>query len=156
MSGSVNKVIILGRVGRDPEVKSFPSGDKIAELSVATSERWTDKQSGERKEKTEWHRVVVRGDGLVRVVENYLRKGAKVYVEGKLQTRKWQDQSGQDRYQTEVVVSAIGGNITLLDGAGGEQERPRQEQPKPRQRLPQEWHKPARSLADDLDDLVPF
>ena len=146
MSGSVNKVIFVGNVGRDPEVKSFPSGDRIAEFSLATSERWTDKQSGEKKDKTEWHRIVVRGDGLVRVVENYLRKGSKVYLEGKLQTRKWQDKDGQDRYQTEVVVSAIGGQLTLLDAPGGDREdRPRRGVSEPKQ-----------SFADDLKDEIPW
>ena len=98
MAGSVNKVILVGNLGRDPEIKSFPSGDRIAEFSVATSERWNDKATGEKKEKTEWHRVVVRNDNLVKVVENYVKKGSKVYVEGQLQTREWTDQAGQKRY----------------------------------------------------------
>ncbi len=122
MVGSVNKVILVGNLGRDPEVKSFPSGGKIVEFSIATSERWTDKQSGEKKEKTEWHRIVIRSEQLARVAENYLRKGSKVYVEGQLQTREWQDQSGQKRYQTEVVLSPYKGELTILDsrqGAGG-------------------------------------
>jgi single-strand DNA-binding protein len=120
MAGSVNKVILVGNVGKDPEVKTFPSGGKIVEFSVATSERWTDKQSGEKKEKTEWHRVVVRSEPLARVAENYLRKGAKVYIEGQLQTREWQDQSGQKRYSTEVVLSPFKGELTLLDSRGGD------------------------------------
>jgi len=118
MAGSVNKVILIGNLGRDPEVRSFPDGGKICNLRIATSETWRDKQSGERRERTEWHSVVLRGEGLVRVAEQYLRKGAKVYIEGQLQTRKWQDQSGQDRYSTEVVVSGIGGTLTMLDGRG--------------------------------------
>lgn len=145
MSGSVNKVTILGRVGRDPEVKSFANGGKIATFSVATSERWTDKQSGEKKERTEWHNVVVQGEGLVRVVDNYLRKGSKVYLEGKLQTRKWQDKDGQDRYQTEVVVNGMGGGITLLDAPGGDREDKPRREPEPK-----------RSFADDLEDQIPF
>ncbi len=119
MAGSVNKVILIGNLGRDPEIKSFPSGDRIANFSVATSENWRDKQSGERKERTEWHNIVVRGDGLVRVVENYVKKGSKLYLEGQLHTRKWQDQNGNDRYTTEVVVGGFNGQLTLLDSRGG-------------------------------------
>ena len=119
MAGSVNKVILVGNLGRDPEIKSFPSGDRIAEFSVATSERWNDKASGEKKEKTEWHRVVVRNDNLVKVVENYVKKGSKVYVEGQLQTREWTDQAGQKRYSTEVVIGRFKGEITILDGRSG-------------------------------------
>jgi single-strand DNA-binding protein len=119
MVGSVNKVILVGNLGRDPEVKTFPSGGKIVEFSIATSERWTDKSSGEKKEKTEWHRVVVRSEALARVAENYLRKGSKVYVEGQLQTREWQDQSGQKRYSTEVVLSPYKGELTILDSRQG-------------------------------------
>ncbi|GAA0304202.1 single-stranded DNA-binding protein [Rhodovulum strictum] len=118
MAGSVNKVILIGNLGRDPEVRSFPDGGKICTLRIATSETWKDRNTGERRERTEWHNVVLRGDGLVRVAEQYLRKGSKVYVEGSLQTRKWQDQSGQDRYSTDVVVAGIGGALTMLDGRG--------------------------------------
>lgn len=118
MAGSVNKVILIGNLGRDPEVRTFPDGGKICNLRIATSERWRDKSSGEQRERTEWHNVVLRGDGLVRVAEQYLRKGSKIYVEGSLQTRKWQDQSGQDRYSTDVVVAGIGGTLTMLDGRG--------------------------------------
>lgn len=118
MAGSVNKVILIGNLGRDPEVRTFPDGGKICNLRIATSERWRDRNSGEQKERTEWHSVVLRGDGLVRVAEQYLRKGSKVYIEGSLQTRKWQDQSGQDRYSTEVVVAGMGGTMTMLDGRG--------------------------------------
>jgi single-strand DNA-binding protein len=118
MAGSVNKVILIGNLGRDPEVRTFPDGGKICNLRIATSERWRDRASGEQKERTEWHSVVLRGDGLVRVAEQYLRKGSKVYIEGSLQTRKWQDQSGQDRYSTEVVVAGMGGTMTMLDGRG--------------------------------------
>lgn len=112
----VNKVIIVGNLGADPEVKSFSNGGKIANLRVATSESWKDKASGERKERTEWHSITVQGEGLVGVVERFLRKGSKVYFEGKLQTRKWQDQAGNDRYSTEVVVG-VGGALVMLDGA---------------------------------------
>ena len=120
MAGSVNKVILIGNLGRDPEVRTFPDGGKLCNLRIATSERWRDRTSGENRERTEWHNVVLRGDGLVRVAEQYLRKGSKVYVEGTLQTRKWQDQSGQDRYSTDVVVAGMGGTLTMLDGRGGE------------------------------------
>jgi len=116
MAGSVNKVILVGNLGNDPEVRNLPSGGKVVNLSVATSEQWRDKNSGERKERTEWHRVVIFSEGLVRVAEQYLRKGSKVYIEGQLQTRKWQDQSGQDKYSTEVVLQGFNSNLTMLDG----------------------------------------
>ena len=118
MAGSVNKVIIVGNLGADPEVKSFQNGGRIANLRIATSETWKDKATGERKERTEWHSVVLQSDGLVGVAERYLKKGSKVYIEGQLRTRKWQDQSGNDRYTTEVSVG-INGNLTMLDGAQG-------------------------------------
>ncbi|MGJ8563273.1 MAG: single-stranded DNA-binding protein [Alphaproteobacteria bacterium] len=115
MAGSVNKVILIGNVGNDPEVRSFNNGGKVANFSVATSETWKDKQSGERKEKTEWHRVAIFNDGLVGIVERYVKKGTKVYIEGKLQTRKWTDRDGNDKYTTEVVLQGFGGTLTLLD-----------------------------------------
>lgn len=115
MAGSVNKVILIGNLGQDPEVKSFQNGGKIANLRIATSENWKDKQTGERKERTEWHSVTLQGDGLVGVAERFLRKGSKVYVEGQLRSRKWQDQSGNDRYSTEINVG-MGGALTMLDG----------------------------------------
>jgi single-strand DNA-binding protein len=118
MAGSVNKVILIGNLGRDPEVRSFQNGGKVCNLRIATSESWRDKASGERREKTEWHSVAIFSEGLVRIAEQYLRKGSKVYVEGSLQTRKWQDQSGQDRYSTEVVLSGFNGTLTMLDGRG--------------------------------------
>ena len=116
MAGSVNKVILVGNVGNDPEIRTFGNGGKVANFSIATSENWRDKQSGERKEKTEWHRVAVFNDGLVGVIERYVKKGSKLYIEGKLQTRKWTDNSGQDKYTTEVVLQGYGGNLTMLDG----------------------------------------
>ena len=116
MAGSVNKVILVGNLGRDPEVRSLQTGGKVVNLSVATSENWKDRNSGERQERTEWHRVVIFNERLAEVAEKYLRKGAKVYVEGQLQTRKWQDQSGQDRYSTEVVLQRFRGELTMLDG----------------------------------------
>jgi single-strand DNA-binding protein len=119
MAGSVNKVILIGNLGADPEVKSFQNGGRIANLRIATSENWKDKATGERKERTEWHNVVLQSDGLVGVAERFLRKGSKIYIEGQLRTRKWQDQSGNDRYTTEVSVGGIGGVLTMLDGAPG-------------------------------------
>ncbi len=119
MAGSVNKVILVGNLGKDPEIRHTQDGRKIANLRVATSESWRDKNSGERREKTEWHSVVIFNDGLCNVAERYLKKGSKVYIEGQLQTRKWQDQQGQDRYSTEVVLQGFGGALTMLDGAPG-------------------------------------
>lgn len=119
MAGSVNKVILIGNLGRDPEVRSFQNGGRVASLTVATSESWKDKASGERKERTEWHRVSVMNDNLVTVCERYLKKGAKVYIEGQLETRKWTDKDGQDRYSTEVVLRPYRGELTMLDGRSG-------------------------------------
>jgi single-strand DNA-binding protein len=119
MAGSVNKVILIGNLGRDPEIRSMQNGGKVCNLSIATSERWRDRGSGEQQERTEWHRVVIFDDRLVDVAERYLKKGAKVYLEGELQTRKWQDQSGQDRYSTEVVLRKFRGQLTMLDSRGG-------------------------------------
>ncbi|WP_299783443.1 single-stranded DNA-binding protein [uncultured Roseobacter sp.] len=119
MAGSVNKVILIGNLGRDPEVRSFQNGGKVCNLRIATSETWKDRNTGERKERTEWHSVAIFQEGLVRIAEQYLRKGSKVYIEGQLQTRKWQDQSGQDRYSTEVVLQGFGGTLTMLDGRDG-------------------------------------
>lgn len=142
---SVNKVILLGTLGKDPDVKSFPSGDRIAELSVATSERWTDKATGEKKEKTEWNRVVIRNDGLVKVAENYLAKGSKVYIEGQLQTREWTDQAGQKRYATEIVIGKFKGELVLIGGG------------KEREARAESQQAVKRSFADDLDDTdIPF
>jgi single-strand DNA-binding protein len=118
MAGSVNKVILVGNLGKDPEIRRTQDGRPIANLSVATSESWRDKATGERKEKTEWHRVVIFNEGLCRIAEQYLKKGSKVYLEGQLQTRKWQDQSGQDKYTTEVVLQNFNSNLTMLDKAG--------------------------------------
>ncbi len=119
MAGSVNKVILIGNLGQDPEVKSFQNGGRIANLRIATSENWKDKNTGEKKERTEWHTVVLNSDGLVGVAERYLKKGSKVYIEGQLRTRKWQDASGNDRYSTEVSVGGMQGVLTMLDGAPG-------------------------------------
>ena len=119
MAGSVNKVILVGNLGRDPEIRSTQDGMRIANLAVATSESWRDKMSGERKERTEWHRVVIFNERLAEIAEKYLRKGSKVYLEGALQTRKWTDQGGQERYTTEIVLNRFRGELTMLDSAGG-------------------------------------
>jgi single-strand DNA-binding protein len=119
MAGSVNKVILIGNLGRDPEVRSFQNGGKVVNLRIATSENWRDKASGERKERTEWHSVAIFNENIARVAEQYLKKGSKVYIEGQLETRKWQDQSGADRYSTEVVLRPYTGQLTLLDGREG-------------------------------------
>ena len=118
MAGSLNKVMLIGNLGADPEIRSFQNGGRVANLRIATSETWKDRNTGERQERTEWHTVAIFSEGLVNVCENYLRKGSKVYVEGQLQTRKWQDQSGQDRYSTEVVLRGYNGTLTMLDGRG--------------------------------------
>jgi single-strand DNA-binding protein len=119
MAGSVNKVILIGNLGRDPEVRTFQNGGKVCNLRIATSETWKDRTSGERREKTEWHSVAIFSEPLARIAEQYLKKGSKVYIEGQLETRKWQDQSGQDRYSTEVVLRPYRGELTLLDGRDG-------------------------------------
>lgn len=157
MAGSVNKCILVGNLGKDPEVRTTQAGEKIVNLTLATGETWSDRQTGERKERTEWHRVVIFNDRLADVAEKYLRKGSKCYLEGQLQTRKWTDQSGQDRYQTEVVLSKFRGELTLLDtrssNAGEEQAAP-QRAASPRA-APRPAARPTQSV-DDLDDAIPF
>ena len=160
MAGSVNKVILIGNLGADPEIRSLTSGDRVANLRIATSETWRDRGSGERKEKTEWHRVVVFNENIVKVCEQYLRKGAKVYVEGAIQTRKWQDQSGVEKFSTEIVLQKFRGELTMLDGrgdnaegggggygggSGGFSSGPRQQSSAPRE-----------EFSHDLDDEIPF
>ena len=119
MAGSLNKACIIGNLGQDPEVRNLPSGGKVVNLSIATSESWKDKNTGERRERTEWHRIVIFSEGLAKVAEQYLKKGAKVYVEGQIQTRKWQDQDGKDRYSTEIVLQGFNAMLTMLDGRNG-------------------------------------
>lgn len=162
MAGSVNKVILVGNLGRDPEVRSTQSGMKIVNLAVATSETWNDKMSGERKELTEWHRVVIMNDRLGEVAEKYLRKGSKVYLEGKLQTRKWTDQSGQERYTTEIMIGRFNGELVLLDRAGGGMGGGAEEYA-PRPSSAPASKSPARAVGgwdtnpgNDLDDEIPF
>jgi single-strand DNA-binding protein len=157
---SVNKVILVGNLGADPEVRNLPSGGNVVNLSIATSENWRDKNTGERKERTEWHRVVVFSEGLVRVAEAYLRKGSKVYLEGQLQTRKWQDQSGQDKYSTEIVLQGFNSSLVMLDGKpeGGEQERPQQPAQQPRYSADKARRPAAQTTAfdPDSDSDIPF
>ncbi|WP_395670701.1 single-stranded DNA-binding protein [Phenylobacterium sp.] len=161
MAGSVNKVILIGNLGADPEIRSLNSGDRVANLRIATSETWRDRASGERKERTEWHRVVIFNDGLVKVAEQYLRKGSKVYIEGSIQTRKWSDQSGQEKFSTEIVLQKYRGELTMLDGrgeggggggggdeggyGGGFSSGPRNQSSGPRE-----------DFSADLDDEIPF
>lgn len=164
MAGSVNKVILVGNLGRDPEVRSFPSGGRVCSLRIATSETWRDRATGERKERTEWHNVSIYNDNLVRIAEQYLRKGAKVYIEGQLETRKWQDQSGQDRYTTEVALRPYRGELTLLDGRGegggfaaGDPGGPdRGGPPDDRFGSPSGGPSGGRGPAGELDDEIPF
>ena len=146
MSGSINKVILIGNLGKDPESRSFPNGGKVVSLRLATSESWTDKASGERKERTEWHSVSILNEPLAKIAEQYLCKGSTVYIEGQLETRKWQDQSGADRYSTEVVLRPFNGALTLL---GGKPEGQREER---RETAPLSKGSPM----DDLQDEVPF
>ena len=153
MSGSVNKVILIGHLGRDPEVRNFQSGGKVVNLRLATSESWRDKASGERKERTEWHSVAIFNEGLAKVAEQYLRKGSKVYIEGQLETRKWQDQSGADKYTTEVVLRAFGGALTLLDGGNRDQSQDQGGGYGGGYGAPATGGAPA---SNDMDDEIPF
>ena len=164
MAGSVNKVILVGNLGKDPEVRRLNSGDPVVNLSIATSENWRDKQTGERKEKTEWHRVVIFNENIAKVAEQYLKKGAKVYIEGQLQTRKYTDQQGQERYSTEVVLQQYRGELTMLDSRGGgggateasESDEFGQSNPLGRTRAAAGAGAKAPAYARDLDDEVPF
>ncbi len=158
MSGSVNRVILIGNLGRDPEIRSTQDGNKIANLSLATSESWKDKNTGERREKSEWHRVVIFGP-LAEIAEKYLHKGSKVYLEGQLQTRKWQDQSGQDKYSTEVVLQQYRGELLMLDGkpeSQGPGERAVERASDPGRQWPHENSQPKRQPETELDDSIPF
>lgn len=167
MAGSINKVILVGNLGRDPEVRAMQDGREVVNLALATSESWKDRNTGERKEKTEWHRVAIFNEGLVNVAKNYLSKGSKVYIEGQLQTRKWTDQSGQERYTTEVVLQGYNGNLTMLDskgsgagggmndnyGGGGYQSAPAAASGGA---APAFGQMPQGNAAPDLDDEIPF
>lgn len=147
MAGSVNKVILVGNLGADPEIKRLNSGDAIVNLRIATSESWRDRNSGERKEKTEWHRVVIFNDNLAKVAEQYLRKGSKVFIEGQLQTRKWQDQSGNDKYSTEIVLQKFRGELQMLSGQSDGQSRDESRS---------DQGQGGRPSSGDLDDEIPF
>ena len=143
MAGSVNKAILIGNLGRDPEIRAMGNGDKVVTLNVATSETWKDKNSGERKEKTEWHRVIIFNEAIARVAESYLRKGSKIYIEGQLQTRKWTDKDGAEKYSTEIVLQRFRGEMTILDGGSSNNDR----------------HEPGLAQANDggfADDEIPF
>ena len=157
MAGSVNKVILLGNLGRDPEIRSTQSGSKMATFSMATSKRWKDKNTQEQRDKTSWHNIVVFGDGLVDIVEKYVKKGSKIYVEGELQTRKWQDQDGNDRYTTEVVVQGYNCNLTLLDSRNNSNNNT-EESPKISQNTSDLDNNLSSQSADssDVDDDIPF
>ncbi|MCB8823573.1 single-stranded DNA-binding protein [Microvirga rosea] len=171
MAGSVNKVILVGNLGRDPEVRRLNSGEPVVNLRIATSETWKDKASGERKEKTEWHSVVIFNENLARVAEQYLKKGSKVYIEGQLQTRKWQDQQGQEKYTTEVVLQRFRGELTILDSRGGGSGEYGEEEPgqagqvsrggefgrsSPMERRPAAAPAGGGSRFSDIDDDIPF
>ena len=156
MSGTVNKVILVGRLTADPETRRLNSGDPVANLRVATSETWRDKQSGERKEKSEFHSVVIFNDQLAKVAEQYLKKGMKVYLEGSLQTRKWQDQSGQDRYSTEIVLQKFRGELQMLDSRGGEDRGQSEQRSGGRQQSYGEQSGGSYGGGRDLDEDIPF
>ena len=153
MAGSLNKVMLIGNLGNDPDIRTMQNGGKVANLSIATSETWKDKNTGERKEKTEWHRVSVFNDGLVGICEQYLKKGSKVFIEGQLETRKWQDQNGQDKYSTEIVLKAFNGSLTMLDSREGNSTP--QQQSSQGQSYAQKDSVPAGG-GDPFEDNIPF
>ncbi len=161
MAGSVNKVILIGNLGKDPEVRSFQSGGKVVSFTLATSENWNDRTSGERKEKTEWHNVVIKNDKLGELAEKYLKKGSKVYLEGKVETRKWTDQSGQDKYTTEIIIPPFRGELTFLSGredggAGGGGYQPRERAAAPAKSSSGGSPSWEPNKGGDLDDEIPF
>lgn len=167
MAGSVNKVILVGNVGQDPEVRQFQNGGQVCSFSLATSENWKDKNTGEKREKTEWHRISIFNEGLVRVVQSYVKKGSKLYIEGQLETRKWQDQNGVDKYTTEVVLRGYGGNLTMLDGrsegggarqggGGYSQDSVAYGNQGGGGGGARQMDGPAQSFSQDLDDEIPF
>ena len=152
MAGSLNKVLLIGRLGADPEIKQMVNGKSVARLSLATSQSWKDRNTGEKKEKTEWHRIVVFNEGLVNVVQQYLKKGAQVYIEGQISTRKWKDeQSGQDKYSTEIVIQGYNSSLTMLGGSGGGISSDA-----PAQQISKNSEEGSQSTQNDLDDEIPF
>lgn len=159
MAGSVNKVILVGNVGQDPEVRQFQNGGQVCSFSLATSENWKDKNTGERRDKTEWHRISVFNEGLIRVIQSYVKKGSKLYIEGQLETRKWQDQNGVDKYTTEVVLRGYGGNLTMLDSrneAGGRSYEQDSVAYGNQGGGPRPMEGPAQNFSQELDDEIPF
>lgn len=166
MAGSVNKVILVGNVGQDPEVRQFQNGGQVCSFSLATSENWKDKNTGERREKTEWHRISIFSEGLIRVVQSYVKKGSKLYIEGQLETRKWQDQNGVDKYTTEVVLRGFGSTLTMLDsrseggdarsGGGGYSQDSVAYGNQGGGGGPRQMDGPPQSFSQDLDDEIPF
>lgn len=153
MSGSLNKVTLIGNIGKEPEIRSTHDGREVANLVLATNESWTDKNSGERKEKTEWHRIACFNPGLINVIRNYVKKGSKLYIEGQLQTRKWQDQSGQERYTTEIILQGYNCNLTMLDRPGGAGTGDFEDRKSAGKGAPVESHS---SSSDHLNDDIPF
>ena len=157
MVGSVNKVILLGNIGKDPEIRAMQSGSKLASFSLATSKRWKDKQTQEYKDKTEWHKIVVFGQGLVDIIEKYVKKGSKVYIEGELQTRKWQDQEGKDRYTTEIVLQGYNSTLTLLDNKSSVSDSSTQQSiSNDQDNAKVEPNKANHNSSSELDDDIPF
>jgi len=153
MAGSVNKVILLGNVGKDPEIRATQSGSKLASFSIATSKRWKDKQTQEYKDKTEWHKIVIFGEGLTSIVEKYVKKGSKIYIEGELQTRKWEDQDGKDRYTTEIVLQGYNSTLTLLDSKGTDSSISDKNEQENSNKIANSTPEEQKS---DLDDEIPF
>tara|TARA_Y100000590_G_scaffold422368_1_gene527040 strand:+ start:5860 stop:6321 length:462 start_codon:yes stop_codon:yes gene_type:complete len=153
MAGSVNKVILLGNVGKDPEIRATQSGSKLASFSIATSKRWKDKQTQEYKDKTEWHKIVIFGEGLTSIVEKYVKKGSKIYIEGELQTRKWEDQDGKDRYTTEIVLQGYNSTLTLLDSKGTDSSISNKNEQENSNKIANSTPEEQKS---DLDDEIPF
>lgn len=162
MAGSLNRVMLIGNLGQEPDIRSMQNGGKVCNLSIATSESWKDRNSGERKEKTEWHRVVVFNEGLIGVIENYVKKGSKVFIEGQLETRKWQDKDGNDKYTTEVVIKNFNGSLTMLDGrndnqgGGGYQQQQSQPQQSSGGGMQQQNNATPAPVHDDFEDDIPF
>ena len=156
MAGSLNKVMLIGNLGQDPDIRTMQNGGRVCNLSVATSDTWKDKNTGERREKTEWHRVVIFNDGLVGVCENYLKKGSKVFIEGSLETRKWTDQNGQDKYTTEVVLKAYNGSLTMLDGRNDNQSGGYQQNNQGMAASGGQQQSATAPVHDDFEDDIPF
>ena len=156
VAGSVNKVILVGNVGQDPEVRQFQNGGQVCNFSLATSESWKDKNTGERRDKTEWHRIAVFNEGLIRVIQSYVKKGSKLYIEGQLETRKWQDQNGVDKYTTEVVLRGFGSTLTMLDSRSDSMGGGRQMSYDQGQNGARRMEGPAEDFSQDFDDEIPF